>query len=425
MRERRPADRRPAGTPPGGRALGRGAAHRGRRGWRSSTAAGALAIARVNRRRALGDRRLVFVATAMPLLIILVVGLLVGSPTRVPLGVVRLDRGPLATRLVDLLRQSDAVTVRTSPSAGAASDDVLRGILAGAVVIPADFDARLRDGGTPEVQMVGQQGSVTAAQARAAVTAAADVLSAEWAAAVTATPAGHLPPGSARRRAALLGRAEALTDAAYARVRAHETPPLSPYAYITPANLVLFVFLTALVASAGIVESRRLGTLRRILASPTPARAVVGGQLLVAVTLAVGQSCGLLVVGRVLFGIDWGDPVGTGLLVLALSLAAAGASVLLGTVARTTEQAIAVGTVAGIAMGMLGGCIWPLNLVGSTMRAVGHATPQAWAMDAFVGLVYGHSGLVGILPQLGVLTAMAVVLLVVAGARLRAAVAEG
>jgi ABC-2 type transport system permease protein len=75
---------------------------------------------------------------------------------------------------------------------------------------------------------------------------------------------------------------------------------------------------------------------------------------------------------------------------------------------------------------MLGGCMWPLSGVGPLMRTVGHIAPQAWAMDAFVRLIFGHSGLVGILPDVGVLALFAFGLVALATSRLRAvAMASG
>jgi ABC-2 type transport system permease protein len=75
----------------------------------------------------------------------------------------------------------------------------------------------------------------------------------------------------------------------------------------------------------------------------------------------------------------------------------------------------------GIALGMLGGCMWPLEVVGSTMKTVGHLVPQAWAMDAFVTLVAKGGDLAAIAPQLVVLLGYAAVLLPLATWRLRAA----
>ena len=87
-----------------------------------------------------------------------------------------------------------------------------------------------------------------------------------------------------------------------------------------------------------------------------------------------------------------------------------GASVLIGLWARTQEQAIGAPVVIGIAAGMLGGCVYPLDVVDSTVRSVGHAVPQAWAMDAFIKLIYHHAGFTAVLSEVGALAAFAVVL---------------
>jgi ABC-2 type transport system permease protein len=67
--------------------------------------------------------------------------------------------------------------------------------------------------------------------------------------------------------------------------------------------------------------------------------------------------------------------------------------------------------VLGILCGMLGGCMYPLDVVGAPIRAVGHLVPQAWAMDAFVKLIYDHASLAAVLPEAAVLAVFAAVLL--------------
>jgi ABC-2 type transport system permease protein len=61
----------------------------------------------------------------------------------------------------------------------------------------------------------------------------------------------------------------------------------------------------------------------------------------------------------------------------------------------------------------------PLEVFSHTMRRVAHITPQAWGNDAFSKLVGHGASVAGILPQLGVLTAYAVVILALASWRLR------
>ena len=60
---------------------------------------------------------------------------------------------------------------------------------------------------------------------------------------------------------------------------AHTDVPaaLSPFSYVAPADLVLFLGITVLLLSSGVVESRRLGLMNRLAAAPVRA-AVRGGR---------------------------------------------------------------------------------------------------------------------------------------------------
>jgi len=388
---------------------------------RTSNLSKVIAISGVNQRRALGDRRVLFVAAALPIMLILVIGFVGGRTLRAPLGVVAMEHGPFATRFIQLLDKSPIVQVRLESSAASERDDVLRGRILGAVVIPSNFDSVVQNNGTANLQVLARAGNTGAYQTQVAVSAAYDVVIAEWG------QAEHLAAVTGTSFESAFSHVVATTNSASAKatIKFDSNQP-GPYSYTTPANLVLFVFLTLLVTSSGLVESRRMGLLRRMLASPTPPGVVVLGQLVSTAVLGLMQGAGLLIVGRLVFGVRWGDPAGVLLLVVVLSLAAAGASVLLGTVARSQEQAVAVGIVLAVAFGMLGGCMWTLDGVGPLMRTIGHIGPQAWAMDAFVKLVFNHSGIVGILPDVGVLALFAIVLVGVATMRLRSvATAEG
>lgn len=358
---------------------------------------GSLAVAAANLRRQAGDRRLLVVATVVPVALILLTGLLTGG-SKVPLGVVDAGPGPAATRLVALLSHGGGLTLHAEPSRAALDDDILRGRVVAGVVIPPGFGSN----GRLAVTFVGEGDQPQAVQAHTAVTGRLALLAAEQQAAAS----GPAP------------RAAAATDRALAGAAATARPPLSPFSYAGPADLVLFAGITLLVMSAGLVESRRLGVLRRVAASPIRPGGIVAGQLLGLGLAGLGQALGLLLVGRVLFGVRWGSPVAVALLVLGLTAALAGLATLLGTLARTQEQAVAVGVVLALAAGMLGGCLWPLSVVGPAMQAVGHLTPQAWAMDGFVALVYGHAGLVAVLPDIAALAGFAAVLCTLAAWRL-------
>jgi ABC-2 type transport system permease protein len=165
-----------------------------------------------------------------------------------------------------------------------------------------------------------------------------------------------------------------------------------------------------MLLASGVVETRRLGLMARIAAAPVRRRTVVAALIATSLCVAAAQSAGLLLVGRVVFGVHWGNAVGVFLVLAMLSLAYSGAAALVSMRSRSEEQAISIAVVLGIVCGLLGGCMYPLDVVAPAIRAVGHAVPQAWAMDAFVNLIYNHVGLTTVLPQIGALAVFAVVL---------------
>jgi ABC-2 type transport system permease protein len=326
-----------------------------------------IAISRVNQQRAVGDRRVLFVAAALPIMLILVIGFVSGRNDRVPLGVVVSSHGPFEARLVQLLDSSDAVQIHMETSVQTERDDVLRGILLESLVIPKGFDQAVQQHRAAPLQVTARTGNTGALGAQVAISSAYDVLVSEW------NVAQHVAATSGETPQAAFAHVTATTDGvAKSAAAKYESGLPGAYSYTTPANLVLFVFLTLLVTSSGLVEARRNGLLRRMLASPTRPRVIVLGQLLSSSILGLVQAVGLLVVGRLVFGVGWGDPLGILLLVVVLAVAAAGLSVLLGTVARSGEQAVAIGIVVAVAFGMLGGCMWNLDTVGPLMRTVGH-----------------------------------------------------
>lgn len=69
------------------------------------------------------------------------------------------------------------------------------------------------------------------------------------------------------------------------------------------------------------------------------------------------QSMLLIGVGALTFGVSLGDPLGVALVVLAFALVCTGAGLLVGSLARNGEQALAIGIPTAIALGMLGGAM--------------------------------------------------------------------
>ena len=380
---------------------------------------GTLTVAWASILRAMRHRRALFFSLALPVLVITVVGMTFRSFDTIPVGVVGASTSPTATRLARTLADSPALEVTRFASIPAARTALRRSEVDAALVIPDDLPRRLAGGGRVILGVLAEEGNATAQAAAVEIDAAVARFAGEVGAARFATThAGVGFEAGLALATRLEGSLPAVATRTVTAEASAETLPAG-CSYSAPTMLVLFVFINALAGGAVIVGTRRLHLYERMLAAPVTAGAVVVGELLATFALALTQAALIVVVGHLLFGVSWGDPLGAGVLVVLWALVGAGAGVLAGSLFRTPEQAGAIGPAIGIALGMLGGCMWPLSIVSSTMRAVGHATPQAWAVDAWTMLISRHAHLGAVAPKLGVLVAFAAGLLLLAAARFR------
>lgn len=338
----------------------------------------ALAIAAINVRRLSKDRTGVFFVVIFPFLLIFVLGATFGSGFTPRVGVAA-AQAPLAGEIVHRLRSVEGIEVQTFASADAMREAVLLGDLEGGFVIPRSYDADLRDGRPVEIPWVSLP------------TGAGGDLSLIVASVVDQQSSLV----NAARLAQESGAADSF-DEALARARAaSETIPIVEVRTSTAGNpegsglstaaaqeLTLFVFVTSLSAASMLVESRRLGVSRRMIASPTSIATVLTGEALGRFAIALLQGLLIVLGSTVLFGIDWGN-LGTVVLSVALlSLAATGAAMLFGALMRSEQQAGAVGVFVGLALAALGGSMVPLEIFPPVMERIAHLTPHAWALGA-------------------------------------------
>ena len=108
----------------------------------------ALAIAATNLRRLMRDRTALFFVFVFPFLIILALGAAFGSGFTPRLGVVADGSGVLGEDLATRLEASGGLDVQSFADATALRSAVERGEIEGGLVIPADYDARIREGAT-------------------------------------------------------------------------------------------------------------------------------------------------------------------------------------------------------------------------------------------------------------------------------------
>jgi ABC-2 type transport system permease protein len=370
-------------------------------------------IAWYNLVRLFRERINIFFVLIFPLLIIWIIGNQFGDESAPEVGVA--GTGAFADGVAE--RLADGVDVSRVSDAGELARLVERDAVALGVVLPPDAEEQLALGrGLQVTFLLGSDDE--APQVEQVVTQA---IAAE---AVVPGVIGQLSgDGDPSEVASVVtGMAAALPDITVDRqVSGGGNPDEEPIAIdqIAFGMLLLMTFMNTLTGATALILSRRLGVSRRMVGTPTPLGVIVLGEGAGRWAVGIFQALYIMVASSLLFGINWGDLPTAVVLVTAFAAVAAGAAMLIGAVMTNDEQAAGITVMVGLALGALGGAMLPLELFGSTLQAIAHVTPHAWAIDAFTDMTRRGATLPDVLPEVGVLAAMAVVLFAIASWRLR------
>jgi ABC-2 type transport system permease protein len=379
-----------------------------------------LWIALVNLRRMFRARANIFFAFVFPMVLILVLGATFGGGSTPRLGVVSSGSGPLGAALLRQLEQTPQLKVVTVASPADLLTQVERGDLAAGVIIPPGYDAAVRAGHGTTLRYLArpQQSSQQLGETvRGAVARQSALLgAARFAVAQHAAPSFDAGLAQATRIAPQVP-AVTVTQATAGTSLFPST--LGQFDLAASSELLLFLFLTALTGAVALIETRRIGVSRRMLATPTSPATVIAGETSGRALIACVQALVIIFGTTLLFGVHWGQPAGVAAVVILYILAASGAGIFVGTLFRNEQQAVGISLLLGLGLGALGGCMVPLEIFSPTVRRIAHITPQAWGNDAFAKLAVPGASITGIGPQLGALAAFAVVLLALAAWRLR------
>jgi ABC-2 type transport system permease protein len=344
----------------------------------------------------------------VPLALIFVIGVTLGGSS---LNVAVLDHGSgaLGHSLHNSLDAIPDVTLRSYSSLGGLRGAVRRGEVAAGIVIPPGYDRALRTGEHATVRVVSNPKNTAGRAIRTNV----DEQVARQASVVRAARVATAQGGGSLD-ANLVEARRAARDASVETIASPAVGPsglagMSGLSYAAPGQLVFFIFMNAL-AGTYFVEWRHAGLFHRMLAAPLGPGTITAGLGLERLLRISLQVLVIVTVSVSVFNVSWGDPIAAAALLGAFALVAESAALLMGSLARTSEQVTSVGPMLGIAFGMLGGCLWPLAIVPVSMRVIGHFTPHAWVMDGFIEVIGNRGSLGDIVPELAVLLGFAAVM---------------
>jgi len=186
----------------------------------------------------------------------------------------------------------------------------------------------------------------------------------------------------------------------------------------------MFVFFVVALAAGSLLTERESGAFRRLLAAPIPHWTIIAGKMLAYMLVVCVRVAVLFSVAHFAFHMPLGtSPLALIVVTIAVGLTAAALGMLVATIAKTPKQADNIGVLAALIMAGIGGALptaWP-----PIFRAEGFATtlsrltPQAHAVEAYFSVMAENAGLAQVLPQVGILLAMAAAFFVIAARRFR------
>ena len=383
-----------------------------------------LALGRVNLLRQLRDRSDLFFVFVLPTIIIVALGLQFGGTSRARLGVVAPAGDAAAEILIAAIAEDGAgFDIRRVGDVAALTDQVERGQVEAGIAIPDGFGASLQGTGTVAVQYIGTTDAL-AAGLQAPVSAAVAKLGAVTTATRVAVEEGlgdwRLAEATAVSRYGTVPGVEvSVTTVGEPGIFAG----FSQFTFGASTQLILFMFLTSMTAAGRLVHTKQMGVSRRMVSTPTSVWTIVAGEALGRYLVAILQAAYIIAVTTIAFGVSWGDPFAAGVIIALFGLVAAGAAMLVGALSENGDQASSLGVFAGLALGALGGCMIPWQMMPDVMQSIARVIPHSWALLGLQELVRTGGGISTVLPNIAVLAAFGVVLMGLAGWRFRKAIA--
>ncbi len=177
-----------------------------------------------------------------------------------------------------------------------------------------------------------------------------------------------------------------------------------------PAWALFAVFFIIVPLSINLVKEKNQGTFVRLRTNPVSYATVLAGKTVVYLGVCLIQFTLMLLIGVYLFPlINLPELNVSGrlslLYVVALfsGLAAIGLGLLLGTIAKTQEQAAPFGATFVVILAALGGVWVPVFVMPSLLQSLSKISPMNWGLNGFYDIFLRNSGFMEILPEISLL----------------------
>jgi len=384
-----------------------------------------LDIAEKDLLQLLRDRKTFLFLLIMPVLFTFLIGYATGgfskaSDPRLPVGYTDEDGTWLSRALQEQLRGSEVVRLEEFSSQGRVDMEarVADEKLAAAIIVPQGYSHLMLDGKPARLILIGDTGTPAGRSVESeALKVAIRIESAVRTAAIMERLAGDQNPfdytfeqALSRWEAPPIQVSEMTSSAIQVGSGGNEG-----LANTSPGIMLQFAIAGLLTSASIIVSERKSRSLQRLLTTATQRVHILLGHFLAIFVMVFCQFIVLLVFGQLILKVNYlASPPAILLVAFTSALCIAALGLLIGTLARTEEQAIMFSLIPMFLLAGLGGAWVPLEVTGPTFAAIGHLSPVAWAMDGFKNVSLRGQGVEGVLLPAAALLGYAILFFAIA-----------
>lgn len=177
-------------------------------------------------------------------------------------------------------------------------------------------------------------------------------------------------------------------------------------------GFTIFFSMYTMVFSIGtILSDKQYKTWERMLTSPVSMTSILGGTMIVSFLVGMVQMVVLILGGKYLIGIDWGGSIaGIMMVTTVFVFTVTSMGLMLSGIVKTQAQLGAMTPVILTSTSMLGGCMWPLEIVNNkVLLFLAELTPQKWAIQGMENIAAKGMGFEAAIMPTIVLLAMGII----------------
>lgn len=174
-----------------------------------------------------------------------------------------------------------------------------------------------------------------------------------------------------------------------------------------PAWTLFAIFFIIVPLSINMVKEKSQGTFVRLKTNPISYATILGGKVVVYLTVCLIQFALMLLVGLYLFpylGLPYFEVNGSYLLLFLVAifsgLSAIGIGILIGTIADTQEQSAPFGATLVVILAAVGGVWIPVFAMPKMMQLFAQISPMNWGLNCFYDVIIRDNSFVEIMPEL-------------------------